>query len=77
MKLRQIKPELEMYHPGCAWVVQHLIENDLVQRPHWIQIVMGYQTGSCPPGRECSASVEGLSPMLCSNAQPLAPTNSH
>ena len=44
IKLRQIKPELEIYHPGCAWVVQYLIENDLVQRPYWIQTVMGYQT---------------------------------
>ena len=48
MKLRQIKPELEIYHPGCAWVVQYLIENDLLQRPYWIQTVMGYQTGSYP-----------------------------
>ena len=48
MKLREIKPELEMYHPGCAWVVQYLIENDLVKRPYWIQTVMGYQTGSYP-----------------------------
>ncbi len=48
MKLRQIKPEMEMYHPGCAWVVQYLIDNDLVQRPYWIQTVMGYQTGSYP-----------------------------
>jgi 3-keto-5-aminohexanoate cleavage enzyme len=48
MKLREIKPELEMYHPGCAWVVQYLIENELVKRPYWIQTVMGYQTGSYP-----------------------------
>ena len=31
MKLHEIKPELELYHPGCAWGVQYLIENDLVQ----------------------------------------------
>lgn len=48
MKLRGIKPEMEIYHPGCAWVVQYLIENDLVQKPYWIQTVMGYQTGSYP-----------------------------
>jgi 3-keto-5-aminohexanoate cleavage enzyme len=48
MKLRQIKPELEIYHSGCAWVVQYLIENDLLQKPYWIQTVMGYQTGSFP-----------------------------
>jgi 3-keto-5-aminohexanoate cleavage enzyme len=48
MKQRGIKPELEVYHPGCAWVVDYLIENNLLQKPYWIQTVMGYQTGSFP-----------------------------
>ncbi|MEO6909506.1 MAG: 3-keto-5-aminohexanoate cleavage protein [Edaphobacter sp.] len=48
MKQRGIKPELETYHPGCSWVVRYLIENDLLQKPYWIQTVMGYQTGSFP-----------------------------
>jgi 3-keto-5-aminohexanoate cleavage enzyme len=48
MKRRGIKPELEYYHPGCAWVVRDLIENDLLQKPYWIQTVMGYQTSSFP-----------------------------
>jgi 3-keto-5-aminohexanoate cleavage enzyme len=48
MKVRGIKPEMEIYHPGCAWGVQYLIENDLVEKPYWIQTVMGYQTGSYP-----------------------------
>ena len=48
MKEKGIKPEMEVYHPGCAWVVQYLIENDLVTKPYWIQTVMGYQTGSYP-----------------------------
>lgn len=48
MKFHRIKAELEMYHPGCAWVVRFLIENDLLQKPYWIQTVMGYQTGSYP-----------------------------
>jgi 3-keto-5-aminohexanoate cleavage enzyme len=48
MKQLQIKPELEIYHAGCAWVVRYLIENDLLQKPYWIQTVMGYQTGSFP-----------------------------
>lgn len=48
MKQRGIKPELEVYHPGCAWVVDYLIEHDLLERPYWIQTVMGYQTGSFP-----------------------------
>jgi 3-keto-5-aminohexanoate cleavage enzyme len=48
MKQRGIKPELEVYHPGCAWVVDYLIENNLLEKPYWIQTVMGYQTGSFP-----------------------------
>jgi 3-keto-5-aminohexanoate cleavage enzyme len=28
--------------------VRYLIENDLLQKPYWIQTVMGYQTGSFP-----------------------------
>ena len=48
MKRRGIKPELEYYHPGCAWVVRDLIENDLLPKPYWIQTVMGYQTSSYP-----------------------------
>ena len=48
MKKRGIKPELEFYHPGCAWVIRDLIEQDLIARPYWIQTVMGYQTSSFP-----------------------------
>jgi 3-keto-5-aminohexanoate cleavage enzyme len=48
MKKNGVKPELETYHSGCSWVVRYLIENDLIEKPYWIQTVMGYQTGSHP-----------------------------
>jgi 3-keto-5-aminohexanoate cleavage enzyme len=48
MKQRGIKPELELYHPGCAWVVNYLIEHNLIEKPYWMQTVMGYQTASFP-----------------------------
>jgi 3-keto-5-aminohexanoate cleavage enzyme len=48
MKERGIKPELELYHPGCAWVVDYLIGHDLIEKPYWMQTVMGYQTSSLP-----------------------------
>lgn len=48
MKKRGIKPELEIYHPGGSWVIEHLIEAGLIQRPYWTQTVMGYQTSSYP-----------------------------
>jgi 3-keto-5-aminohexanoate cleavage enzyme len=48
MKKRRIKPELETYHPGGAWVIRDLIRQGLVEKPYWIQTVMGYQTSSYP-----------------------------
>lgn len=48
MKARGIKPELETYHTGGTWVVQHLIARDLIAKPYWVQTVMGYQTSSFP-----------------------------
>ena len=48
MKARGIKPELETYHPGGGWVIRFLIQEGLVEKPYWIQTVMGYQTSSLP-----------------------------
>lgn len=48
MKKRGIKPEMETYHTGGAWVIRDLIEQGLVEPPYWIQTVMGYQTASWP-----------------------------
>ena len=48
MKERGIKPELETYHTGGAWVVRDLIERELIRPPYYIQTVMGYQTSSFP-----------------------------
>lgn len=48
MKTRKIKPELEIYHPGCVWVINDLIRQGLVEKPYWVQTVMGYQTASYP-----------------------------
>lgn len=48
MKKHRVKPELELYHPGCAWVVDYLMEHDLLEKPYWVQTVMGYQTSSYP-----------------------------
>jgi 3-keto-5-aminohexanoate cleavage enzyme len=48
MNERGIKPELETYHTGAAGVVRHLIEEDLIEPPYWIQTVMGYQASSLP-----------------------------
>ncbi|MHA1887948.1 MAG: 3-keto-5-aminohexanoate cleavage protein [Promethearchaeia archaeon] len=46
MLKRDIKPEVEIYHPGSHWVVQDLIAKCLLKKPYWLQTVMGYQTSS-------------------------------
>lgn len=46
MKERGIKPELETYHTGGGWVIRFLIEEGLIEKPYWVQTVMGYQTSS-------------------------------
>jgi 3-keto-5-aminohexanoate cleavage enzyme len=48
MKERGIKPELETYHSGGNWVIRDLIQQELIEKPYWIQTVMGYQTSSFP-----------------------------
>jgi 3-keto-5-aminohexanoate cleavage enzyme len=46
MKKWGVKPEMETYHTGGAWVIRDLIQQGLVEPPYWIQTVMGYQTSS-------------------------------
>ena len=48
MQKRGIKPEIETYHTGGAWVVRDLIERRLIKPPYLIQTVMGAQTASYP-----------------------------
>ena len=48
MKKYGVKPEMETYHSGGAWVMRDLIKNGVVEAPYWIQTVMGYQTASWP-----------------------------
>ena len=48
MKKWGIKPEMETYHTGGAWVIGDLIQAGVVEAPYWIQTVMGYQTSSWP-----------------------------
>lgn len=48
MKKHGVKPELETYHSGGPWVMHDLIRQGLVEKPYWVQTVMGYQTSSYP-----------------------------
>lgn len=40
-----IKPEMEVYHPGQWWLVDNLVQQDLIKPPYLIQFVMGMQLG--------------------------------
>ena len=48
MKQRGIKPEMETYHTGGAWVIRDLMEKQLIEPPYLVQTVMGAQTASYP-----------------------------
>jgi 3-keto-5-aminohexanoate cleavage enzyme len=48
MKERGVKPELEVYHTGAQWMIQDLLARNLLEKPYWIQTVMGSQTASYP-----------------------------
>ncbi len=73
MKKRGIKPEMETYHPGGAWVINDLIQQGLVEKPYWIQTVMGYQTSSYPTAENVIQLLKELpkdSLWLCSGIGP-------
>lgn len=42
MKERNIKPEMEVYHPGQFWAVIDLTDHGLIAAPYLVQFVMGY-----------------------------------
>jgi len=45
---KDIKAEMEVYHPGQFWSCRELIKNELIKPPYYFQFVMGYQTGIFP-----------------------------
>jgi 3-keto-5-aminohexanoate cleavage enzyme len=45
---KNIKPEMEIYHPGQYWVSREIINNGLAKPPYFFQFVMGYQASIFP-----------------------------
>jgi 3-keto-5-aminohexanoate cleavage enzyme len=73
MKNRGIRPEMETYHTGGAWVIRDLIDKELVEPPYFIQTVMGYQTSSFPTPENVINLVREFPPdtvWLCSGIGP-------
>jgi 3-keto-5-aminohexanoate cleavage enzyme len=60
MKQRGIRPELEVYHPGQYWLVDNLIDQQLIDPPHFVQFVMGFQHGIYPTPKNLVAMIDGL-----------------
>ena len=47
---KDIKPELEIYHPGMFNDMQNLINQDLLKKPYWTQLVFApHSSGICTP----------------------------
>jgi len=57
-----VKPELEVYNSGQFWLVNNLIQKNLVQEPYLIQLVMGFQSGSYPTPKNLLAFLDELPP---------------
>ena len=73
MQRRGIKPEIETYHSGGAWVIRDLIDRGLVRPPYLIQTVMGAQTASYPTPEHVIQLLRELPPetvWLCSGIGP-------
>jgi 3-keto-5-aminohexanoate cleavage enzyme len=48
MRMKGIKPEIELFHPGHYWVINELIKNKKIDPPYVIQFVMGFPTSIYP-----------------------------
>lgn len=73
MKEKGIKPELETYHSGGAWVIRDLVERELIESPVYVQTVMGYQTSSFPTPENVLQLIKEFPPgaiWLCSGIGP-------
>jgi len=55
---KEIKPEVEMYNAGHYWLVDNLIERNLLKTPYFIQFVMGAQGGSYPTPKNVMSLIE-------------------
>jgi 3-keto-5-aminohexanoate cleavage enzyme len=62
MKIRGIKPEMELYNPGMYWVIQELQREGLIDAPYWVQFVLGTMTGSYPTPWNVLSLIQELPP---------------
>lgn len=71
-----VKPELEVWHHGSIWTLNHLIQKGALDKPYWLTLFFGWPGGNwtpttfgelarrkraVPPGSICSVSAMGRS----------------
>lgn len=56
MKEKGIRAEIEIFHSGHFWVVNDLIEKELLEKPFSLQFIFGFQT-SVQPNPWCMLSM--------------------
>ncbi|TWO78797.1 hypothetical protein CBW56_18195 [Denitratisoma oestradiolicum] len=47
-----VRPEVEVFHPGCWSLVHNLIDKGLLKPPYLTQLVFGFQSGSYPTPKQ-------------------------
>ena len=45
LRARGIKPQVFLYHPGHLDILDHLIQRDALDKPYFVQLVFGQQSG--------------------------------
>ena len=60
MRENGVKPELEVFHPGHFTEVNHLVEEDYLEEPYWLTLILGMQTGTIPHPRNLLNLVDNI-----------------
>lgn len=55
-----VKPELEVFHPGHFTEVNHLVEGGYLEKPYWLTLILGMQTGTIPHPRNLINLVDNI-----------------
>ena len=55
-----IKPQVFLYHPGHLDILDHLIANDALDKPYFVQLVFGQQSGSSTSPENVMSMIRNL-----------------
>ena len=60
MRETGVKPEMEVFHHGQFTEMEHLIEQELLDKPYWCTLILGMQTGAPAHPRNLINYVDNL-----------------